>query len=375
MVHFSAMARSISFSSHPILKPFITHPIENIIFTTLQKKKFLLKFSHQEIHLQEPKPSSNSKPFGPESNLNLALETLEAMGRNETPTEPIHVLELMQFTVDSKSLPAGDRIYEYIMRFSSDYDITIFNELIGMYFKLGDYRRAGRVFEQMVCKDIDSWNTMIKGLSENGQENEAIQLFAKLVKEGNNNKSNNTNSNISPNEETFLSVLKACEHLGDSEKGKSYFESMSKDYGITPSLDHYTSYVNLQRKTNKRVVSEKNRTKNLDKSLAYEKLRSLSDEAKKAGYVADTRYVLHDIDEEAKERALLHHSERLAIAYGLIRTTPGTTLRIIKNLRICGDCHNFIKILSKFEKREFIVRDNKRFHHFKDGICSCRDFW
>ncbi|KAL9172511.1 hypothetical protein ABFS82_03G053000 [Erythranthe guttata] len=372
MVQFSAMARSISFSSHPILKPFITHPIENIIFTTFQKKKFPLKFSHQEIHLQEPKPSSNSKPFGRESNINLALETLEAMGRNETPAEPIRVSELMQFTVDSKSLPAGDRIYEYVMRFSSSYDVSVFNELIDMYFKLGDYRRAGRVFEQMVCKNIDSWNTMIKGLSENGQENEAIQLFAKLVKEGNNN---TTNSNISPNEETFLSVLKACEHLGDSEKGKSYFESMSKDYGITPSLDHYTSYVNLQRKTNRRVVSEKDRAKNSDKSLAYEKLRCLSDEAKKAGYVADTRYVLHDIDEEAKERALMYHSERLAIAYGLIRTTPGTTLRIIKNLRICGDCHNFIKILSKFEEREFIVRDNKRFHHFKDGICSCRDFW
>ncbi|EYU45090.1 hypothetical protein MIMGU_mgv1a021870mg, partial [Erythranthe guttata] len=277
-----------------------------------------------------PKPSSNSKPFGRESNINLALETLEAMGRNETPAEPIRVSELMQFTVDSKSLPAGDRIYEYVMRFSSSYDVSVFNELIDMYFKLGDYRRAGRVFEQMVCKNIDSWNTMIKGLSENGQENEAIQLFAKLVKE---------------------------------------------DYGITPSLDHYTSYVNLQRKTNRRVVSEKDRAKNSDKSLAYEKLRCLSDEAKKAGYVADTRYVLHDIDEEAKERALMYHSERLAIAYGLIRTTPGTTLRIIKNLRICGDCHNFIKILSKFEEREFIVRDNKRFHHFKDGICSCRDFW
>ncbi|GER34614.1 pentatricopeptide repeat-containing protein [Striga asiatica] len=149
-----------------------------------------------------------------------------------------------------------------------------------------------------------------------------------------------------------MGVLKACESLGAVEKGKAYFESMSRDYGVSPSLDHYEIYVNLARNSN-----------------------GSKGGAEKAGYVHDTRYVLHDTDQEAKERALLYHSERLAIAYGLISTAPGTTLRIIKNLRICGDCHNFIKILSSFEKREFIVRDNKRFHHFKDGKCSCRDFW
>jgi hypothetical protein len=92
-------------------------------------------------------------------------------------------------------------------------------------------------------------------------------------------------------------------------------------------------------------------------------------------YIPDTRYVLHDIDQEAKEQALLYHSERLAIAYGLISTPARTPLRIIKNLRICGDCHNAIKIMSRIVGRELIVRDNKRFHHFKDGKCSCGDYW
>ncbi|KAL0325674.1 UNVERIFIED_CONTAM: Pentatricopeptide repeat-containing protein DWY1, chloroplastic [Sesamum radiatum] len=129
----------------------------------------------------------------------------------------------------------------------------------------------------------------------------------------------------------------------------------------------------MRKRVKENLVSDERRA-SPDRSMVYEKLRSLSKEAREAGYVPDTRYVLHDLDQEAKERALLYHSERLAIAYGLI-STSGTTLRIIKNLRICGDCHNFIKILSSFEKREFIVRDNKRFHHFKDGKCSCRDFW
>lgn len=113
----------------------------------------------------------------------------------------------------------------------------------------------------------------------------------------------------------------------------------------------------------------------VDRSKAYVKLKSLGKEVRDAGYVPETKYVLHDIDEEAKEKALMHHSERLAIAFGLINTPPGTTIRVMKNLRICGDCHNFIKILSSIEDREIIVRDNKRFHHFRDGSCSCGDYW
>ncbi|KAL1193055.1 Pentatricopeptide repeat-containing protein DWY1 [Cardamine amara subsp. amara] len=113
----------------------------------------------------------------------------------------------------------------------------------------------------------------------------------------------------------------------------------------------------------------------VDRSKALVKLKSLGKEVRDAGYVPETKYVLHDIDEEAKEKALMHHSERLAIAFGLINTSPGTTIRVMKNLRICGDCHNFIKILSSIEDREFIVRDNKRFHHFRDGSCSCGDYW
>jgi hypothetical protein len=57
------------------------------------------------------------------------------------------------------------------------------------------------------------------------------------------------------------------------------------------------------------------------------------------GFVPDTRFALHDIDEEKKVIHLCHHSKKLAIAFGLINTPPGTPLRIFKNLRVCGDCH------------------------------------
>ncbi|XP_077230689.1 pentatricopeptide repeat-containing protein At3g62890-like [Tasmannia lanceolata] len=107
----------------------------------------------------------------------------------------------------------------------------------------------------------------------------------------------------------------------------------------------------------------------------YEKLEELGMKLKLAGYVPNTNSVLHDICEEEKEHALNVHSEKLAIAFGLIATPPGTPIRIVKNLRVCGDCHSATKLISKIEGREIIVRDRIRFHHFNDGMCSCKDYW
>lgn len=94
-----------------------------------------------------------------------------------------------------------------------------------------------------------------------------------------------------------------------------------------------------------------------------------------AGYAPDTRDVLHDVAEEEKEAPLLYHSEKLAIAFGLLRTRPGETMRITKNLRVCRDCHEATKFVSCVFEREIVVRDRNRFHHFKDGKCSCNDYW
>ncbi|XP_055836249.1 pentatricopeptide repeat-containing protein At2g27610 [Solanum dulcamara] len=107
----------------------------------------------------------------------------------------------------------------------------------------------------------------------------------------------------------------------------------------------------------------------------YMKLDELCGRLKDAGYHPDTNYVLHDVEDEHKEAILSRHSERLAIAFGLIATSPGIPIQIVKNLRVCGDCHSVIKLISKIEGREIIVRDSNRFHHFKAGLCSCGDYW
>ncbi|KAF9587775.1 hypothetical protein IFM89_005507 [Coptis chinensis] len=93
------------------------------------------------------------------------------------------------------------------------------------------------------------------------------------------------------------------------------------------------------------------------------------------GYVPDTSSILHDVEQAEKIKMLGHHSERLAIAFGLIFIPPGLPIRVVKNLRVCGDCHNATKFISKIVQREILVRDAVRFHLFKDGTCSCGDFW
>uniref|UniRef100_A0A7N0RD78 DYW domain-containing protein n=1 Tax=Kalanchoe fedtschenkoi TaxID=63787 RepID=A0A7N0RD78_KALFE len=106
-----------------------------------------------------------------------------------------------------------------------------------------------------------------------------------------------------------------------------------------------------------------------------EKLGELGKKMKAAGYVPEFEYALHDVGDEVKEQLLLGHSEKLAIAFGLMRTVGGVAIRVFKNLRVCGDCHTATKYISAIEGREIIVRDTTRFHHFKDGKCSCGDYW
>ncbi|CAM8965333.1 unnamed protein product [Rhodiola kirilowii] len=113
----------------------------------------------------------------------------------------------------------------------------------------------------------------------------------------------------------------------------------------------------------------------LQSDRIYALLKDLAAPMKRLGYVPMTNAVLHDIEDEAKEVALSYHSERLALAFGLINTKPGISIRITKNLRICGDCHNAIKIMSQIVNRTIIIRDMLRFHHFEDGYCSCGDYW
>ncbi|KAJ4831995.1 hypothetical protein Tsubulata_017912 [Turnera subulata] len=106
-----------------------------------------------------------------------------------------------------------------------------------------------------------------------------------------------------------------------------------------------------------------------------EKIDALTEDMMKQGYIPDTSCAHQNVDEDDKIESLKYHSERLAIAFSLITTPEGSPILVMKNLRACTDCHAAIKVISKIVGREITVRDSSRSHHFRDGFCSCRDYW
>ncbi|XP_076935905.1 pentatricopeptide repeat-containing protein At3g26782, mitochondrial-like [Bidens hawaiensis] len=153
---------------------------------------------------------------------------------------------------------------------------------------------------------------------------------------------------------------------GDVEKMRVYMKShgLSKTPGF--------SLVELKGRVHVFLVGD---NEHPDHEKIYLYLEELCMKVQEAGYVPNMTSVLHDIDCEEKEMTLKIHSEKLAVAYAVMNSVPGSTIQVIKNLRICGDCHETIKLIAKIVNREIVVRDSKRFHHFCDGLCSCGDYW
>lgn len=108
------------------------------------------------------------------------------------------------------------------------------------------------------------------------------------------------------------------------------------------------------------------------RSKLVEVVREVS---KKGGYIANTKNVLFDLSDEDREQAIYWHSEKLAVAFGLMSLQEGSSIRIVKNLRICEDCHAAMRAVSLVYGREIVVRDRARFHTFREGKCSCNEYW
>ncbi|KAL2905522.1 hypothetical protein RDABS01_004232 [Bienertia sinuspersici] len=103
-------------------------------------------------------------------------------------------------------------------------------------------------------------------------------------------------------------------------------------------------------------------------------LEDLLNRLKLHGYQPNLGSVSYDVSSDDKRQILMSHSEKIALGFVLLTTEPSHAIRIMKNLRICEDCHIFMCGASKITGREIFVRDNMRFHHFRDGTCSCGNF-
>ncbi|EOY33923.1 Tetratricopeptide repeat (TPR)-like superfamily protein [Theobroma cacao] len=372
----------------------------------------------------------------------------------------VTMVSVLQACAALAALEQGKLIHAYILRRGLDSVLPVISALITMYSRCGKLELGQRIFDQMEKRDVVSWNSLISSYAVHGFGKKAIQIFQEMIHQG-----------VSPSPVTFVSVLGACSHAGLVEEGKWLFDSMHKEHGIYPSVEHYACMVDLLGRANRleeaaRIIDEMRiepgakvwgsllgscrihcnvdlaerassrlfqlepvsagnyvlladiyaeakmwdevkrvrkllETRSLQKvpgrswievkrkiysfvsvdesNPQIEEIQSflikLSAEMKEKGYVPQTKVVLYDLNEGEKERILLGHSEKLAVAFGLINTNKGETIRITKNLRLCEDCHTLTKFISKFANKEILVRDVNRFHHFQNGVCSCDDYW
>ncbi|KAK6159801.1 hypothetical protein DH2020_003182 [Rehmannia glutinosa] len=353
-----------------------------------------------------------------------ALEVFNEMQREEIKPSKFVLSSALAACANLAALDQGKWIHAYIRKNRILVDAILGTSLVDMYAKCGRLDLAWDVFEKIKEKEVFCWNAMIGGLAVHGRADDAIDLFLKMQRD----------NIVKPNDITFIALLNACAHAGLVHEGLKYFVLMKRTYLVEPTVEHYGCVVNLLGKSGYlneaenlissmpmkpncavwgallcacrihnnielgqrvgEILLDLEPEKQWSIHIAVEHLcksREMGKRRKNEGYSYDAEtiireielkghrpdvsQVLFDISEEEKETSLKYHSEKLAIAFGILNTEPGATIRVVKNLRVCGDCHSAIKIISRVYKRKIIVRDRVRYHHFKHGQCSCKDFW
>ncbi|GMN38803.1 hypothetical protein TIFTF001_008030 [Ficus carica] len=248
----------------------------------------------------------------------------------------------------------------YFNSMTQDYEIELCMEhytcMIGLLGRLGHLNKAVKLIEEMPFKpSVMVWRALLGAcVSHNNVELGKLSAQRVLEMEPHDDATHVLLSNLYANAKRWNNVAfvrKSMKKKGvKKEPGLSWIENQG--------MVHYFT------------VGD---TSHPDMKLISGMLEWLNMKTWRAGFVPDCSAVLRQVENDEKERLLWLHSERLALAFGLIRTPSRSQIRIIKNLRICVDCHAAMKFVSKIVKRDILVRDMNRFHHFQDGICSCGD--
>lgn len=153
------------------------------------------------------------------------------LGEGMLPTE-FSYASVLNCCSSLSSLSQGRQIHGLIVKEGHTNNVYVGTSLVDMYSKCGDVDGARQFFDMMPCKDLVTWNEMIHGYAQNGQGENAIDLFRNMIKAG-----------IEPDHITFVAVLTACSHSGLVDIGLKLFNSMQKEYDVEPLSDHYTCII------------------------------------------------------------------------------------------------------------------------------------
>ncbi|KAD5508721.1 hypothetical protein E3N88_16424 [Mikania micrantha] len=245
-----------------------------------------------------------------------------------------------------KFLNVGRSIHGYVMKCGIQIDEYLNTALTEMYINCEDEET-----------DASIWRALIGACRNYSNTHMAESAFENLIELEPTNAGNYV----------LLSNIYAAKGLWSEVKN---LRLIVKNKGLKKPAGR--SWIVIKSKLHLFAAGDKTHTQS---NKIYKKLTFLLTSIKEMGYVPDLSWVLHDEDDDRKLARLSSHSEKLAVAFGLISVKGGSPILITKNLRICGDCHEFSKYVSKLTKRTIILRDASRFHHFVHGSCSCKDFW
>ncbi|ONK67664.1 uncharacterized protein A4U43_C05F2450 [Asparagus officinalis] len=254
-----------------------------------------------------------------------------------------------------------DQGFRYFDSMSKIYNIVAGHEhyacIVDMLGRAGKLEEAKKFVDNMPIKpDASVWGALLGACSNRGELEMGEKVAQKLFE-------------IEPdNSGNYVLLSNMYAYHGKLEEAKEVRRLMGCK-GVRKETG--CSWIDVKNKTYIFVVQDRShsRTKEI-----YAMLRKLEDLVKEKGYVADTRFAVNDVD-GYKEQGLWYHSERLALAFGLISLPADAPIRIKKNLRTCVDCHGVMKLVSGILQREIVIRDINRFHRFAHGSCSCGDYW
>ncbi|XP_010260584.1 PREDICTED: pentatricopeptide repeat-containing protein At2g13600 isoform X1 [Nelumbo nucifera] len=384
--------------------------------------------------------------FGEEG---LRLYTL--MLRENMRPDWITFATLLGACADFAVLRLGNQIVAQVVKTGLSSHVPVANGIVTMYSRCGQIQEAQSVFDSIIDKDLVSWNAIMTGYAHNGQGRKVIEIFKNMLKVG-----------PPPDHISYIAVLSACSRSGLVAEGRFYFDSMTKDHGISLKSEHFACMVDLLGRAGlleeaKHLIDKmpikpgagiwgallgacRIHGNTMMAECAIRNLHELDPEdpgsyvlwaniyadAGKLDGVAKVRKLMRERGIrknpgcswiEVKNRVHVftvddashpqinevhgmleeiikkiestgyyvrkttfdgfrgYHSEKLAVAFGLIHLPAWMPIHVMKNLRICTDCHTVIKLISLVTARELIVRDANRFHHFKEGSCSCGDYW
>ncbi|CAM6098433.1 unnamed protein product [Calypogeia fissa] len=288
-----------------------------------------------------------------------ALELFKKMISDGVKPDRASFVAVLSACCHAGLLDEGHRLF---LAMKQDYcmepKIVHYNCMVDLIGRSGHLEEAKRFISDMPIEpDAVTWTTLL-GASRTYGNVELGELAAEeLLK-------------LKPNDAcayVLLSNIYAA--AGEWEKRQSV-RTMMQERGVQKEPGR--CWIEVDNEIHEFVVGD---TSHAEAKAIYAELDNLTEKLKAEGYTPDTQLVLQKMDDEDKELALCSHSEKLAIAYGLMHIPWGKPIRVQKNLRVCSDCHTATKFISKVTGREIIARDANRFHHFKDGVCSCGDYW